>query len=104
VLSTIADQEHPGIILACMFHEPQHLRYAQHRCLVNYKHVRAFRPELESLKRSCLESGFAQIIYAGVRWRKDGDTLAHRGRSLPLLEQMRFPGSSNPGNIHDQVR
>jgi hypothetical protein len=59
VLSVIADQEHPGIILACMFHEPQHLRYAQHRCLVNHKQVRAFRPKLEALKRSHLESGFA---------------------------------------------
>ncbi len=59
VLSAIANQEHPGIILACMSHEPQRLRYAQHRCLVDHKYVRAFRPELESLKRSRLESGLA---------------------------------------------
>jgi hypothetical protein len=58
VLSAVAGQEQPRIILSCMFHEAQHLRYAQHRCLVNHKHIRAFRPKMEPLKRSCLESSF----------------------------------------------
>jgi hypothetical protein len=34
------------------------LRYAQHGCFINNQQVRTFRPQLESLKRSRLESDF----------------------------------------------
>ena len=52
-------QEHSRISFACVFNEPEHLRNAQHRCLINHQHLRAHRPLLESLKRSRLESRFA---------------------------------------------
>ena len=62
------------MILTRMFHEPQHLRYAQHRCLVNHQHFCTFRPELKSLKRSRPESAF-----------RNSFTLASVGESIVMF-------------------
>src|SRR5437667_7003438 len=61
---------------------------------------RMFRPELESLKCSCLQPSFAQVLYAGVGRRKGCNNLAHGNRCfLDLFEKARFPGSGNPGDM-----
>ena len=71
----------------------------QHRCLVNHKHVRAFWSALESLKVRAWKLALRNSFTLASVGERMAILLPQRPRSRCLLEQMRFPGSSNPERV-----